>query len=206
MRCTGQSPNSALLGEFIPEALDQWGFVKVQSTTQVDAGSSNQKTDNIYVVGDVRLPSSPFSTPRRSLTFETPRSLQVADAKVIKAGHTGWNQAEITIQNIMSSIMCKVKGSETEGQEPTMAHYKPSPPQIKVTLGLVSFISLFQLYHRVQADPRSFLPSQRHSCSELLPAMDAEETIVAKKDDGPIDSYWSLIWSRMGISTEDLTV
>lgn len=59
MRCTGQSPNSALLGEFIPEALDQWGFVKVQTTTQVDAGDSTRKTDNIYVVGDVRsaLPS-----------------------------------------------------------------------------------------------------------------------------------------------------
>ncbi|ORY67954.1 hypothetical protein BCR35DRAFT_308328 [Leucosporidium creatinivorum] len=158
MRCTGQSPNSALLGEFIPEALNEWGFVKVQSTTQVDAGESTRKTDNIYVVGDV------------------------ADANVIKAGHTGWNQAEITIQNIMSSVMCNVKGSDTEGQEPTMAHYKPSPPQIKVTLGL------------------------RNSCSELLPEMDAKETIIAKKDDGPIDNYWSLIWSRMGISTEDLTV
>lgn len=142
MRCTGQTPNSALLGEFIPESLDQWGFVKVQSTTQVDAGDSTRKTDNIYVVGDVRLLFSLSPPLRRSLTFAFSPSLQVADAKVIKAGHTGWNQAEITIQNIMSSIMCNVKGSDTEGQEPTMAHYKPSPPQIKVTLGLVSLISL----------------------------------------------------------------
>lgn len=68
-----------------------------------------------------------------------PRSLltslisQVADAGVIKAGHTGWNQSEITVQNIMAQV---------EGREMEMVHYKPSPPQIKVTLGLVSSCSL----------------------------------------------------------------
>ena len=51
---------------------------------------------------------------------------QVAAAGVIKAGHTGWNQAEIAAANILASI---------EGRD--MIEYEKSPPQIKVTLGLV---------------------------------------------------------------------
>lgn len=58
---------------------------------------------------------------------------QVADAGVIKAGHTGWNQAEITVQNILLSVNARAE------EKPELVQYKPSPPQIKVTLGLVSF-------------------------------------------------------------------
>lgn len=52
---------------------------------------------------------------------------------MIKAGHTGWNQAEITVQNILLSVNARPE------EKPELVQYKPSPPQIKVTLGLVSF-------------------------------------------------------------------
>lgn len=35
--------------------------------------------------------------------------------------------------------------------------------------------------------------------------MDATETLIAKKDDGPIDSYWNVVWTRMGCTTDDVT-
>lgn len=54
MRCTGQKPNSQLLGDYLPEALDEWGYVKVKPTTQVALpADSPRKADNIFVIGDV---------------------------------------------------------------------------------------------------------------------------------------------------------
>ena len=58
LRCTGQKPNSQLLGAHLPEALNEWGFLKVKPTTQVAVPASSPKAAaaaNVYVIGDVRL-------------------------------------------------------------------------------------------------------------------------------------------------------
>lgn len=80
MRCTGQKPNSQLMRDFLPSALDKAGYVNVRDTLQIDvsraAGSgelSERVRRNMFAIGDV------------------------ANAGVIKAGHTGWNQVRTTL-------------------------------------------------------------------------------------------------------------
>lgn len=73
MRCTGQKPNSQLMRDFLPGALDKSGYINVRDTLQVDvsrcgAELSKRVRRNLFAIGDV------------------------ANAGVIKAGHTGWNQ------------------------------------------------------------------------------------------------------------------
>ncbi|GAA5821939.1 hypothetical protein JCM10212_005155, partial [Sporobolomyces blumeae] len=178
MRCTGQKPNSQLMRDYLPETLDDSGFVKVRSTLQVDATNVpskrfSDKLDRIFPIGDV------------------------AAAGVIKAGHTGWNQAEVVAKNIMTMLGAdaRVPGSERVTDDSAsddsvstrttktvkLDEYEKSPPQIKVTLGL------------------------RHSVSELLPSMDAKETVVSKKDDGLIDGHYALIWQGMRVDPSDLS-
>lgn len=80
MRCTGQKPNSQLMRDFLPGALDKAGYVNVRDTLQIDvsraAGSgelSERVRRNMFAIGDV------------------------ANAGVIKAGHTGWNQVRAAL-------------------------------------------------------------------------------------------------------------
>ncbi|GAA5881251.1 hypothetical protein JCM16303_004864 [Sporobolomyces ruberrimus] len=163
LRCTGQKPNSQLMREYLPETINDHGFVKIRPTLQIDAHSVSpkrfsEKLDRIYSIGDV------------------------ADAGVIKAGHTGWNQAGVAVQNIMCQL-----GTEYLEQDPSdpkkeykLTEYEKSPPQIKVTLGL------------------------RHSVSELLPSMDAKETFVKTSDEGKVDGAYEHIWKNFGVDPSNL--
>jgi len=56
----------------------------------------------------------------------------VADTGAIQAGHTAYWQAEVAARNILR-LIDRVEGRATEELEV----YKPGPPAIKVTLGLV---------------------------------------------------------------------
>ncbi|GAA6033811.1 hypothetical protein JCM8097_000353 [Rhodosporidiobolus ruineniae] len=168
LRCTGQKPNSDLFRGFLPEALDERGYITIRPTLQVDISKvpdheelSEKIQRNIYAIGDV------------------------AEAGVIKAGHTGWNQAGVAVQNVMCCVETDLANANLpEGEAaspPALVAYEKSPPQIKVTLGLT------------------------HSVSELLPAMDAKDTLIQVADNGPIDSYWAVVWTRMGADPEDVS-
>ncbi|KAM0752732.1 FAD/NAD(P)-binding domain-containing protein [Meredithblackwellia eburnea MCA 4105] len=152
LRCTGQKPNSALLAEFLPQSVNEHGFVNVLSTMQVALPPSDAAREDIYAIGDV------------------------ADAGVIKAGHTGWNQAGPATDNIVRSILAKADGG---GKEPDLVHYEKSLPQIKVTLGL------------------------KDSVSELCPEMGAKTTDVKVSDEGQIDGHWKVIWQSFKAETSD---
>lgn len=60
---------------------------------------------------------------------------------MIKAGHTGWNQAGFATQNIMCCIetdaLNAARAKDERMSEPELVEYEKTPPQIKVTLGLV---------------------------------------------------------------------
>ncbi|GAA5906705.1 NAD(P)/FAD-dependent oxidoreductase [Sporobolomyces salmoneus] len=160
MRCTGQKPNSQLMRDYLPETIDSHGFVKIRPTLQLDASDVSpkkfsEKLERIYTIGDV------------------------AAAGVIKAGHTGWNQAGVAVENIVSSLSAQ-SSFDMDNKGFKLTEYERSPPQIKVTLGL------------------------RHSVSELLPSMDAKETEVKKSDEGKIDGHYEVIWKNFGAETTDL--
>ena len=65
LRCTGQTPNSKLLKDFLPESVNGAGYVNVLPTLQVALPPSNRARDDIFAIGDV------------------------AEMGTIKAGHTG---------------------------------------------------------------------------------------------------------------------
>ncbi|BGP56931.1 hypothetical protein JCM8202v2_004567 [Rhodotorula sphaerocarpa] len=167
MRCTGQKPNSQLMRDFLPGALDKAGYVNVRDTLQIDvsraAGSgepSERVRRNMFAIGDV------------------------ANAGVIKAGHTGWNQAGFAVQNITCLIETDASNASLPPSatpaSPALVTYEKSPPQIKLTLGL------------------------GHSVSELLPSMDAEETVVKTATDGPVDGQWRYLWESLGADPSDV--
>ncbi|BGP26297.1 hypothetical protein JCM10295v2_005243 [Rhodotorula toruloides] len=168
LRCTGQKPNSQLFRDFLPGTLDEWGYINIRPTLQVDVSKvpdadrlSEKVKRNIYAIGDV------------------------ANAGVIKAGHTGWNQAGFATQNIMCCIETDAlnasRANGEPGSEPEFVEYERTPPQIKVTLGL------------------------RHSVSELLPDMQAKETVVQTGSDGPVDGHYKVVWERMGADPSDVS-
>ncbi|GAA5977761.1 hypothetical protein JCM10908_005083 [Rhodotorula pacifica] len=167
MRCTGQKPNSQLMREFLPGALDKHGYINVRDTLQVDLSRvpdqdrfSERVRRNMFAIGDV------------------------ANAGVIKAGHTGWNQAGPAVQNIMCLIetdaLNATLSADTRAETPKLVTYERSPPQIKLTLGL------------------------GHSVSELLPSMDAKETVIKTATDGPVDGHWKVMWEGMGADPSDV--
>ncbi|GAA5893934.1 hypothetical protein JCM6882_003132 [Rhodosporidiobolus microsporus] len=169
LRCTGQKPNSQLFRGFLPESLDDHGFINIRPTLQVDVSEvpdheelSEKIRRNIYAIGDV------------------------ANAGVIKAGHTGWNQAGVAVQNIMccveTDLLNEKRKEDEEAKEPALVAYEKSPPQIKVSLGL------------------------NHSVSELLPAMDAKDTVIQKAENGPVDGYYAVVWSRLGTESIDTSL
>ncbi|GAA5976385.1 hypothetical protein JCM11641_005997 [Rhodosporidiobolus odoratus] len=156
LRCTGQKPNSQLFRDFLPETLDEYGYINIRPTLQVDVSKVTDHEElnekirrNIYAIGDV------------------------ANAGVIKAGHTGWNQAGVAVQNIMCCVETDLLNEKLdegkEASEPALVSYERSPPQIKVSLGLSD------------------------SVSELLPSMEAKETVVTKATGGPVDGYYELL-------------
>ena len=173
LRCTGQVPNSSLLQASLPSAVLPTGFVRTRRTLQVaplpssSSSSSSASSFPSSASSSDSGASSPTSSRAPSLSRSSYSSLSstststtsiasdscwaermyaigdVAEAGVIKAGHTGWNQAGVAVQNIMAQIMCERAGTGTDGDEgaqPQLVDYEPSPPQIKVTLGLVSLV------------------------------------------------------------------
>lgn len=123
--------------------------------------------ENVFVYGDVRFSiRSSLSSRRRSFgSISQPWKRaeflsQVANAGVIQAGHTGWGQACIVVQNVVRSIK-----ASAAGETPSLLEYTKTIPQIKVSLGLVrlfsSPFSFARANHASHAAPLG-LPSSPH--------------------------------------------
>ena len=40
--------------------------------------------------------------------------------------------------------------------------------------------------------------------SELLPSMDAKETVIKTASDGPVDGHWKVMWEGRGADPSDV--
>ncbi|KAH7108098.1 FAD/NAD(P)-binding domain-containing protein [Auriculariales sp. MPI-PUGE-AT-0066] len=94
----------------------------------------------------------------------------VAEAGAVKAGHTAWNMGTIAADNIIALV----KGAD----EKELQHYTPTPPMIKVTLGM------------------------QHGVAETLKAGVAE-TVVVESEDGLVEGHWEIIWRSRGADPTD---
>lgn len=132
--CTGQRYNHELISSKVPSALSQRGSINVRPTLQVDADG----WDNIFAIGDV------------------------ANTKAIKAGHTGYYQANTAANNIVKLVERDLKrkrkeidgctmddeeaqkekkkkdDEEEEEEEVVLESYVATEPRIKITTGKVS--------------------------------------------------------------------
>ncbi|PLW38651.1 hypothetical protein PCASD_08224 [Puccinia coronata f. sp. avenae] len=107
----------------------------------------------------------------------------------IKAGHVGWNQAEVAARNILASIAhLERQPSPLTTDQPAclpevqLEQYVPSPPMIKLTLGLNRVVT--QL--RSPDDPAQLVVAEKTT------ALDADASAA-----------WREIWSRYDLVTED---
>lgn len=107
--CTGQTPNSGLIKAFLPTAVGKDGLVKVHKSLQIKAPGHN--VPHMFAIGDC-----------------------IDAFGAIKAGHTGWNQGAVAAKNIVKIVEARETGTKIQPLE----QYQHGPPQISISLGLVS--------------------------------------------------------------------
>ncbi|TFK72298.1 FAD/NAD(P)-binding domain-containing protein [Pluteus cervinus] len=134
--CTGQSPNTDLLSKWDPSTVDsKTGLAHVLPTMQLGV-----------------LPPQSLSTPSTEDNSETaqeettpyPHIFAIGDSAdafgAIAAGHTAYYQGGVAARNIIKLI----KARESSNPAESLEAYKPSPPAIKVSLGLTKGVYQYQ--------------------------------------------------------------
>jgi pyruvate/2-oxoglutarate dehydrogenase complex dihydrolipoamide dehydrogenase (E3) component len=132
------------------------------------------QTPNTLLLGESSLSESGMARVERTLQLSSnPRVFVIGDAAdafgAINAGHTAWDQAEVAAKNILTLISTKQGQEAAELQE-----YKPTPPAIKVSLGIDRAI-------------------RQTMGGELI-----------EVDSGVIDLNSTSMWTRRGLGTDDL--
>lgn len=125
----------------------------------------------------------------------------------MQAGHTGWNQGELAAQNILKQVRKETGDTDCDPADLELGKYVISPPQIKLTLGLVSPSPLCSC-----PPGRALTPcagAQGRSISEIAPwplppAGEPIVTTVKAADGDRLDGYYSVIWKRRGVDVEQV--
>ncbi|POW00995.1 hypothetical protein PSTT_12734 [Puccinia striiformis] len=202
-------PNTKLMTEFCPLAVQggtqnvegSTGLIRVTRSLRISPsrlGPSPVETKSGEVsaceCGFASLQLSP--SPSRSdfnPSSSWKRVFAIGDCVdgfgAIKAGHVGWNQAEVAARNIISSITHLERTNdiafppeEKEDflEESELEKYTPSPPMIKLTLGLNRVIT--QL--RSSTDPNQIIVAEK---------------IIHTDDNRPA---WRDLWAKYDLTDE----
>lgn len=131
------------------------------------------QTPNTLLLGKSSLSESGMARVEPTLQLsDNPRIFVIGDAAdafgAINAGHTAWDQAEVAANNILALINSK------PDQPAELQEYKPTPPAIKVSLGIDRAI-------------------RQTMTGELI-----------EVDSGSIDLNSTTMWTRRGLGTDDL--
>ncbi|GJE90645.1 hypothetical protein PsYK624_067890 [Phanerochaete sordida] len=149
--CTGQTPNTALLRELLPDAVVPEGpsknLVRVSRTMQVAvprqarAARADTTVEELQdklarvAVSETAAPTGP--APPEDVDIPYPHLFAIGDAAdafgAVKAGHTAHYQAEAAARNILKLIQ---QEATPNAPEPELEQYAPGPPAIKLSLGL----------------------------------------------------------------------
>ncbi|MBW0476525.1 hypothetical protein O181_016240 [Austropuccinia psidii MF-1] len=152
--CTGQLPNTALMAQFCPLAVPggtasgaSHGLIRVNRALQVSPSTlgpspvhSATGRPTTCECGSATLrndPTSPKTIAPLSRVFAIGDCIDGFGS--IKAGHVGWNQAEVAARNIVKLATVAESGgdiAEVSNTDGPLESYEPSPPMIKLTLGL----------------------------------------------------------------------
>lgn len=148
--CTGQTPNTTMLQEFLPDCIvpegASRGMARVKRTMQIaiprapsEDGCERQARAQVEDEDDAHL------------TVPYPHLFAIGDAAdafgAINAGHTAYYQAQVAARNILALIKHS-STSATSGHESgnhlsdlKLERYQPGPPAIKISLGLVNCLA-----------------------------------------------------------------
>ncbi|KAI8445868.1 hypothetical protein BY996DRAFT_7905526 [Phakopsora pachyrhizi] len=195
--CSGQVPNTRLMAEFCPLAVpggaSSWeGLIKVKRTLQLDPSTLGPAPIESPTGQALRCEcaSNCYSLPSstsRTLDPSLQRVFAIGDCTdafgAIKAGHTGWNQAEIAAKNIvkLANQIEKAGCLSSDLSSVKLDEYHPGPPMIKLTLGLNRMVT--QLSNKDLGDGE----------------VEVEEKILDFND-----RSWTYAWVNKGISAEDV--
>jgi len=207
LTCTGQTPNTSLMAQFCPLAVHggahkyqgSSGLIRVNRGLQISPsrlGPSPVETPTgersacecgvaaLHTVGTL-APAKEDTNPVWKRVFAIGDCIDGFGA--IKAGHVGWNQAEVAARNILASIRhleeqnshsLPAPDASPDLPESQLEHYVPSMPMIKLTLGLDRVVTQ--------------LPSPD----------DPSRAVVAEKTtpfDGDTGSAWKALWNRYAL-------
>ncbi|KAH9819296.1 hypothetical protein DFH28DRAFT_1105683 [Melampsora americana] len=139
--CTGQIPNTSLMSEFcplsVPGGKGSNQYINTHRTLQISTSSLGPSPVKIglgqSMICECAQGMKEIEEVDHPHTFD--RVFAIGDCidgfGAIKAGHTGWNQAEVAVRNVLRLIEGEMKGDEVKLEE-----YQISPPMIRLTLGL----------------------------------------------------------------------
>ncbi|EPQ52911.1 FAD/NAD P-binding domain-containing protein [Gloeophyllum trabeum ATCC 11539] len=120
--CTGQTPNTALLASFLPDAIVPAGARKGMARVR----------RSLQVAVPRRVPALDDDDDDDTLDVPHPHLFAIGDAAdafgALNAGHNAHWQAEVAARNILRLV----RGAHAHALEA----YAPGPPAIKVSLGL----------------------------------------------------------------------
>lgn len=150
MLCTGQTPNTDIMKSFLPDSVIPDGpsknQIRVTRTLQIGVPIPASATPSSSVTSGKSVGTQESDEEEEEedpqYTVPYPHIFAIGDAAdafgAINAGHTAYLQGEVAARNILKMIQVREEGQECSVEE--LERYKPGPPAIKVSLGLVSLL------------------------------------------------------------------
>lgn len=139
--CTGQVPNTSLMSEFCPSTVaggsTSSNYITVNRNLQIQPSTLGPSPIQTSFGAQISCDCSTSYNPSQEEIYKNVFAIGdcIDGFGSIKAGHTGWNQAEVAAQNILKLIKNDVD----------LLKYEKSVPMIRLTLGLVSFLDFMLL-------------------------------------------------------------
>ncbi|TFK45782.1 FAD/NAD(P)-binding domain-containing protein [Heliocybe sulcata] len=132
--CTGQTPNTGLMADLLPDAIvpsgENKGLIRVRRTLQVAVPRRLLPLDDALTLDTTTSQAVTSRLANDGLETAYPHVFAIGDAAdafgAIKAGHNAHWQAEVAARNIVRLVHGDAE----------LEQYVPGPPAIKVSLGL----------------------------------------------------------------------
>ncbi|KAJ7648061.1 hypothetical protein FB45DRAFT_1052428 [Roridomyces roridus] len=139
--CTGQTPNTSLLSAMDAQCVDEkTGLARVLRTMQLAVGAKEEEDLSGSLEKLVLHGGDVFEDEDDMDTTPYPHIFVVGDAAdafgAIPAGHNAYHQATVAAGNVLRLINTSSSSSSSDSELEPLECYTPSPPAIKVTLGL----------------------------------------------------------------------
>ncbi|EGF98553.1 uncharacterized protein MELLADRAFT_118511 [Melampsora larici-populina 98AG31] len=185
--CTGQTPNTSLMAEFcplsVPGGRGSNQYITTNRFLQLSPSSFGPSPVQMEFGQPISCDCAQSNEERKSLDDQVvwKKVFAIGDCiegfGALKAGHTGWNQAEVAVRNVLGLVDGLVNGYQKDLEE-----YVISPPMIRLTLGLDRVICQ--------------LPSVSNPKE-----IEVTEKVYSEEES---EIMWKVMWKKMGFQEDEL--